>query len=546
MGEILESLDRLPESVQLLESAGRYFKGRPHETDVLVVLARVYGKHGMNERAMTILDDLLSRETEPRNVTEITRLMADIFWNENRWSEAFETYVALLKRHPGPAESTLARTRIEAIIEDRFEQARLQQWADLPGREYPSGYALFRLARLYDETGRPHRADALLKEFLEHYPRHPLVEDARALRRSLAERMKVDYYTIGCILPLTGRFAPFGTRILDAVILATGIFDPDRRTPIRLLIRDSGGDPARTRQAVEDLAVTEGVVAVIGPLESSPAVAAAREAQRLGIPIITLTQKDGVADTGDYVFRNFLTTGLQIEALVTYSMNNLGVSRFAILYPDDSYGREMMLRFWYCVAEKGGTVGGIEPYENEQTDFSDPIRRLVRSERRKGGDQPPRVDFDALFVPDSSLKARLIAPQLAFHDVIGVRLLGMSEWNVPELLQGETDYLEGSIFVDALFRESHSFEVIDFLDRFYAAYGREADGIEALAYDSTNMIADALLNHGVRSRQELRDWLLGMGTYAGVTGETSFSKNGDAVKTIYILMIQDGRIVQIQ
>lgn len=545
MGEILESLGRLPESLQFLESARNYFEGRDHEAEVLISLARVYGKLGMREKAMTLAEDLLARERAPRRVTEILLVKAEIFWSENSWADALETYVNLLKLEPDRAEAALARDRIEAVIEDRFGQAELEHWAGVPGREYPSDYAMFRLARLYGDKGQLQRADALLQEFLERYPRHPLTAEVRALRRSLSERLKVDYHTIGCVLPLTGRFAPYGAKMLDGVILATGIFDPQRKSPIRLLVRDSGSDPARTRQAVEELAVRERAMAIVGPLESMSAVEAARQAQRLGIPIITLTQREGVADTGDYVFRNFLTTGLQIEALVRHSMNNLGISRFAVLYPDDSYGREMMLRFWYAVAERGGTVGGIEPYEIDQTDFGDPIRRLVHLKGGGSAVETPRVDFDALFVPDSYLKARLIAPQLEFHDVIGVRLLGMSEWNVPELLEGEVDYLEGSVFVDVLFRDSHSFEVLDFLDRFYGAFGREADGIEALAYDSTALVVDALLNHGLRSRQELRDWLLRLQKYAGVTGETSFSKNGDAEKTLYILTIQDGRVVQV-
>lgn len=546
MGEILALQGRWPDSLKFLESARNYFEGQNHEAEVLIMLARVYGKLGMHEKAMTLAEGLLARERAPRRVTEILLVKADILWSEDRWSDALETYVALLKLQPDPAESALARDRIETVIEDRFGQAELEQWADVPGQEYPSDYAMYRLARIYGDKGQIQRADALLQEFLDRFTRHPLTADVRALRLSLAERMKVDYHTIGCVLPLTGRFAPYGAKMLDAVILATGVFDPHRKSPIRLLVRDSGSNPAQTRQAVEELAVKGGAIAIVGPLESISAVEAARQAQRLGIPIITLTQREGVADTGDYVFRNFLTTGLQIDALVRYSMNNLGISRFAILYPDDSYGREMMLRFWYAVAERGGTVGGIEPYEIDQTDFGDPIKRLVHLKGGGSTVETPRVDFDALFVPDSSLKARLIAPQLEFHDVIGVRLLGMSEWNVPELLQGEVDYLEGSVFVDVLFRDSHSFEVMDFLDRFYGAYGREADGIEALAYDSTALVVDALLNHGVRSRQELRDWLLGLQHYAGVTGETSFSKNGDAVKNLYILTIQDGRIVQVQ
>ena len=40
-----------------------------------------------------------------------------------------------------------------------------------------------------------------------------------------------------------------------------------------------------------------------------------QEAQKLGVPIITLTQKDRITHIGDYVFRNFFTPQMLVKAL---------------------------------------------------------------------------------------------------------------------------------------------------------------------------------------------------------------------------------------
>jgi len=198
------------------------------------------------------------------------------------------------------------------------------------------------------------------------------------------------------------------------------------------------------------------------------------------------------------------------------------------------------------VATRGGAVEGMEPYEQDQTDFSKEIKRLVNLEVGKDKTDIPVVNFDAIFIPDSALKARLIAPQLDFHDVIGVRMLGTNEWNVPDLLEGETDYLEGAVFVDVFFKDSNAPEVTDYLDKFYGAFGREADGIEALAYDAASILIEGIINGGARTPSDLRDWLSDLRNYSGVTGMTSFPGNGDAEKQLSILSVQDGRIVQLE
>mgnify|MGYP000287749782 CR=1 FL=1 len=55
--------------------------------------------------------------------------------------------------------------------------------------------------------------------------------------------------------------------------------------------------------------------------------------QQMGIPIITLTQKDNIPEIGDKVFRNFITPKMQVQTLSSFSVESLGLFRFAILSP---------------------------------------------------------------------------------------------------------------------------------------------------------------------------------------------------------------------
>jgi len=371
------------------------------------------------------------------------------------------------------------------------------------------------------------------------------------LFRRIVAAKPVNRIAIGCVLPLTGKYASYGNQALDAVILASGVFDPGQGTPIELFIEDSKGDPATAREAVRRLANEHHVIGIVGPLGSATSLEAAGEAQELGVPIITLTQRQGITEIGEYVFRDFLTSEAQTRALVSYSSHNLGIRNFAILHPGDHYGTEMMHLFWDEVLRQGGQIRGVEAYSSDQTDFGKEIKLLTGlnfSEEDKRSDKNPKpvVDFDALFIPDSCSVVSMIAPQLVFYDVIGVQLLGTNIWNSPELLKKDSEYLEGAVFTDCFFPNSTRPEVRNFIDHFYVACGREPGNVEALAYDATDILVKLIEEGGIETRKDLRDGISRTENYPGVTGVTSFSEGRDAQKSLHILMVVDNEIIQIR
>ena len=490
----------------------------------------------------------------PRSA-DIVSMIADNYYRAGNRPEALASYVAVLGKNPSASLAAHTRGTIEKMIEVDLTLEELELAKGRYSASYPSGLIVLGLGARYAESGKYRQAKEVLWEFIERYPESPRFEEALSLYRRVVteekERRQADRYSLGCLMPLTGRYAPYGTKVLEAILLASGVFDPESSSEIRLVVRDSKGDPEETTRAVEALAREDRVIAIIGPLGSNAAKAAAEKAQELEVPLVTLTQCEGITEAGDYIFRNFLTSPIEMRALVSYAVNNLGNRRFAVLYPHDSHGIEIMNLFRDAVVEEGGEIRAVQSYEREQTDFGDEIKGLVGLDSSRkdstGGSKPlPIVDFDALFIADSAARARLIAPQLAFYDVTGIQLLGMSSWNTPALVEGDSEYLEGAIFSDVFFHHSYYPEVVEFIDRFYAAYGRVPDGIEGLSYDTAKLIMGIVISEGVDSRSEMRDRLGEVKDYQGTTGATTFSETGDAEKQLYILTVMDGEIVQIE
>ena len=58
--------------------------------------------------------------------------------------------------------------------------------------------------------------------------------------------------------------------------------------------------------------------------------------------MISLSVTTGIADLGDYVFRNNISWEQEVEALLDYATEYLQARRFVVLYPDSREGREKL------------------------------------------------------------------------------------------------------------------------------------------------------------------------------------------------------------
>ncbi len=550
-GEIFAAKGDYNKTVLELRHITKRFEDDPLYNEARFQLVRSYSKLGKYDLSEKLAEELLREKIPSYRESELQSIMGDNLIGRDNAFDALSRYMSALKEKPDKELTSYIKTKVEDIIGRRLSLEQLETLKEKYRSGYPSGYILYALTRSCYETNDMTKAKKSLKKFLTYYSGHPYYEEGMKLHQRFTEMEVVDRYAVGCLLPLTGKFANYGNMALESIILASGVFNPESSTPIKLIVKDTKSNPETASEAVIELFTEDRVIGIIGPMGSTTALEAAKEAQKLGLPILTLTQRDGITEAGDYVFRNFLTALMQIKALVKYSIRNLGMTSFAILYPEDNYGIEMMNIFWNEVLLLGGEIRGVESYSTKKTDFGDEIKSLTGLNFQEGegeteGKEPkPVIDFDALFIPDSYKRVSMIAPQLAFYDATGIQLLGTNAWNSPELLKMDTEHLEGSIFVDGFFSNSYLPAVRSFIDHFYVAYGREPSDMEALAYDAASIVAGILRDNNIEVRDDLRDNMLQIKDYPGITGKTSFLKEGDVQKSLYVLMVKNNEIIQI-
>ncbi|MFQ5646839.1 MAG: ABC transporter substrate-binding protein, partial [bacterium] len=454
-----------------------------------------------------------------------------------------------------------------------------------PGYSEPLGEALFRLSEFYIRDGREIQASDLLEYLINSYPHYSKINPARKKYRSL----KIHNRKIGVILSLSGEYQVFGRQVLNGIELAVEKANrkQDKQSRLALIIKDSQGSAEKAEQAARELIKTDQVIAIIGPVLSKTTKAAARVAEQLNTPLLTPSAGEAnIPEIGRNIFRNALTNQHQGITIAEFAVSRLCQKEFGILYPDNTYGRELMDIFKKRIEELGGQILTVNGYDEDTTDFKPQIEIIHQMN--------PKV----LFIPDYYNKVIMIAPQLAYYqpeetviekeeaslndryfnwdpklDWLGPKpqgvktkleqfmksskrsddkpgkrrfiLLGTDGWNSPKLLKEGSKYLEKAVFTSGFFSKGSSPLVKDFTKDFQRRFRTSPDLLAAQSFDAANFIISGL-NQGNCTREMIRDYLASIKDFKGISGVTTMLPSGESDKRLTLLTARRGKIRQLR
>jgi branched-chain amino acid transport system substrate-binding protein len=433
-----------------------------------------------------------------------------------------------------PAVVQRAREFIATTVRALLKVDALTTLAQQYATTYPGDLMLERLAQEYRKTGdQAAEADAL-RRLTTAFPNAPDSQAARARLQSLQALPRTDQHKIGVLLPLSGSGARAGSRALRGIELALAtVQERDPALQLSLAVRDSTQQVATAQDALRALVDEEHVIGVIGPLLSRIAIELAPLAGQLGMPLISPYARDSdFPALSAYAIRNSLTDTLQGRVLAEYAINVLKLQRFVILHPEDAYGTALRDRFREQVLQRQGEIVAVLSYIPKSSNIGHVLGRLKD------------LQYDAIFLPEYAVKVSTIVTQLATQNIKGMQLLGTDAWNAPGLVAKDPRLLEGAIFVDGFFADAPAPAVQTFVEQFRSRYQETPDLLAAQAYDTLLMCAQ-VLKAGAHTPAQLRDGLLHVRDFDGVSGLTSLGETRDAEKVPYLLTVKGGRIVQL-
>jgi branched-chain amino acid transport system substrate-binding protein len=543
----------------------------PNEADALFMAASSLHKMGRLDEAVSLTRKSIEIPgIAPQLKTKNYRLSYTIQSQLGDKLGALDSLIQLTQLESLDDRKRSHMIRAIELVETRLSEEELSSVVNDGRFKSVQAHALYKVGLIKFEQRDFRRARDHFKDVTSAVPNSDLAEKAQSRIDQIDARRMVNKRTIGAVLPLSGRHSSVAYRTLQGIQLGLGIYGQNKSN-FNLAVVDSEGNPDAARRAVERLVTEDHVIGIVGGLLSRTAVAEAAKADELGVPSIALSQKAGLTEVGQNVFRNSLTSEMQVHHLARVAMDQMKMKRFAILYPNDAYGVEYANLFWDAVLARGGDVVAAQAYKPETTNFSDPIRRLVGTfyiedrqveyrdrlkkwfEGRKnlrGREAPPEdilppvVRFDALFVPDSARAMGQIAPTLAYHDISGVKLLGTNLWNTPALTRLAKDYVGNAIFVDSLLQSDEKFKNSAFFKEFKAVFGTEPGLFEAQAYDAALILRESIAS-GESSRVGLAQHLAKSRSFVGATGPLKMSEQREIIRPLVTLTVYKDNITRL-
>jgi ABC-type branched-subunit amino acid transport system substrate-binding protein len=383
------------------------------------------------------------------------------------------------------------------------------------------------LKRLVSRLDPPHLATLLAS--LADSPGAALLQPVLAERRAIQQQP-----TIAVLLPLSGRYAPFGDMVRRGIDLAHATSPAAGGVRFRFL--DTAGDGAMAARLVSELAADPAVQAVIGPLTSGEAEPATVQAADLKLPLLLLAPREGTTGSAHGVFRQALTTRAQVRAVAEHTVQSRGLRRFAVFYPATRQGEEYADLLQAEVTRLAGQLVGRQSYPPETVDLREDLQKLANLIRAAGG-------AEALFLPDDPRQVGQIAPQLGFARLDQLQLLGIASWHTPELPRLAGPLLEGALFASGFCSDRAAAPVAPFVETFRARYGSEPTAFDAIGFDSATLLLSVLADPGVYDRQTLVQALATLRDYPGVTGPLRFAATGEAEKSLCLLQVRGGALL---
>lgn len=335
--------------------------------------------------------------------------------------------------------------------------------------------------------------------------------------------------------PMSGSSSEFGNMKVKAIQLA---FDEVNESggiqgrKLKLWVGDDASSPKEAHNLAEKIVADKAVIAVIGHWSSASTMAARNVYNGAGIPVITDSVNKTITDgTTPYLFRVVPTDQVESNALAEYSFYKLGLKKMAIIYVNNDYSIGMKDYFREKMQRIGGEITTIESFsERRTTDFTAELNKIKNSEP------------EGIFIAGYYTEVALIARQA--HEMgLALPIIGTDGISSEELISLGGKAVEGIRFNGFFYRDMKENGSENFIRSFRNRYHQEPDSYTALAYDSAQLLIEAIRKNGA-SREGIYEYLEKVNDFPGVTGNITFDKNHDVKSKIMILTIKDGKIIK--
>lgn len=347
---------------------------------------------------------------------------------------------------------------------------------------------------------------------------------------------------IGLSVPMNGQYSEYGYAIQRGVDLALeGINKAGgciEGRPIEVIVGDSRGLPKMAQVVARNLASNQRIVAVIGDVTDSCALAAQPIYHRAGIVQLSPVASHPSFATGSpYSFGLAGRVERESKFMARMAVEQLGKKRVAILYETNDWGIRSKQGFIEEAKKLGVDIVGVEGFSEyrgakaylDGSEFFPPILAKLRT-----------ATPDLLYLISQYRNAVMILQQRQAMAWSETDVMGPFPLYFPQILEDAGATAENLYTCGLFMPTTLSAEWKQFVKNYEELYSQPPDQYAALAYDATNILAKIIRKSGV-NRRAIREALKKLKDFPGVTGRISFTQKGEFERDYVLIKVKQNK-----
>ena len=321
-----------------------------------------------------------------------------------------------------------------------------------------------------------------------------------------------------------GQWSLEGAKLAEKDINATGGINHRR---LHLLIDDAQTNPQSAATIFQRFVSVNKFPVVIGFNASSEVMAAAPIANGSHVILFsTGAASPTITGAGPFIFRNRLSGAVEASKMAELAYQRMGLRHGFILYINNEYGQGYADAFRARFSGFGGTIAPTEAFAQDQTDFRAQLQRIQATS-----------PLDFVYLASYEREGGAILRQAAE--------LGIStRWLASNAIEGPDFFRLAGKAADGVLLTVAKYDLLNpatmtFNEEYRQQYHRDSEMFAAHAYDGVRIIAKLIGEVGYDG-DTIRSALYRLSDYPGVSGRTSFDKNGDVIKDVAIKLAHNG------
>jgi branched-chain amino acid transport system substrate-binding protein len=337
---------------------------------------------------------------------------------------------------------------------------------------------------------------------------------------------------VGVFLPLKGLGQGSANEVLNGLAMAAEEVNAGGGVIghlLRIVVRDTRAEPARSEKAARDLVSEDKAVALIGGLSAGSAEAA-MAADEMRIPLLALgSTMPGIPSREPWIFR-ICQTDFHSGRIMAKFAATLGAKRVLVLYdPADEFSKTLSLAFGKQFKRKPDARIAGEAFATGTVDFTKHLQTIKKK------------NPDVVYLP---LPADQAAPILRKARELGLTMpfLGTANWDSMEFPSMVGDSGNNTYFPGRFNPDGPSDAVQLFLEVYERKNGNLPSASAAMGYDALVVLADAIRRANSTEPEKLREALASTQAFPGLTGDITTDPELARTQSVPLLKLDAGKI----